>query len=171
VLYVLNPPIAVSAVPQTGQTLAVRPLVTARPYKQQIVYREGLRLGQYLDIEWAEVPRDAVTRALVDAVLATGRFVDVGTAQDLSNPDYVLTGELRKFDLRRDTDPWTADCEVRLEMRKALGREVPYAATLTASAPLASNEISALPEAMSQAVGTIVSDAANRIAGKPASSP
>jgi len=164
--YTLGPQVEVKAVTPTEKILAVRSLDGARPYRQQIVYRDGLQLGHYANVEWADLPSDAVTRALTDALIATGRFVDVGAAADINRPDYVLTGQLRKFDLRRDTEPWTAECEVRIEAREALGRETLYTETLSASVPLSSNEVSALPTAMSQAVATIVTEAANAIASK-----
>jgi len=166
VQYALGPQVEVKAANPTAKTLGIRSLEAARPYRQQIVYRDGLRLGQYANTEWAVLPSDAVTRALTDAIVATGHFADVGAAADMSKPDYILTGQVRKFDLQRDTEPWKAECEVRLEMREALGREAPYGETLSASVPLSSNDVSALPAAMSQAVATIVTEAANAIASK-----
>jgi ABC-type uncharacterized transport system auxiliary subunit len=76
----------------------------------------------------------------------------------------VLTGSLRTFDLCKETEPWTAECEIRVEVRESLGPKTLYAQTLSKSVPLESNDVSALPVAMSKAVGEIVSEAANGIA-------
>lgn len=162
--YVLTPEWSVNQAQTADETLAIRPLTAARPYRQQIVYREGLELGQYARVEWAELPGDAVTRALSDAIRDTGRFSDVGVALNLRQPRYVLTGSLRTFDLCKETEPWTAECEIRVEVRESLGPKTLYAQTLSKSVPLESNDVSALPVAMSKAVGEIVSEAANGIA-------
>ena len=164
-VYVLAPEIGVSTTQPTDRTLGMRPLQAARPYKQAIVFRApGHILGQYDSALWAELPSDALTRALADAIRGTGRFRDVGNAADMNAPDLILTGELRKLDEVRTTDPWTAECEVRLELREARGPEVVWAATLSATEPLAKNEVSALAAAMSRAVATVLNQAASRIA-------
>ncbi len=169
VQYLLTPEWSVSEVAPTGETVAVRPLDPARPYRQQIVYRDGRQLGQYVMAEWAELPGDAVTRALSDAIRATGRFSDVGDAVDMRRPTYVLTGSVRRFDLRKDTDPWAAVCEIRVEVRRSLSQEALYAETLKSEVPLESNDISVLPAAMSDAVAEVVTEAANGIAASEAS--
>jgi len=166
VRYLLAPQYEVTQVQPAQDTLAIRPLNPARPYRQNIVYRDGLELGQYVTVEWAELPGDVMTRTLTDAIRATGRFADVGPAPDVKRPAYVLTGSVRAFDLRRDTEPWTAVCEIRVEVRESLGQETLYAQTLSKSVPLESNAVSALPAAMSLAVGEIVTEAANGIAAR-----
>lgn len=130
-----------------------------------IVYREAdNELGQYEDVEWAELPRDAVVRALLDAVIATGRFADAGLATNMTKPNLILTGQLRKFDLDRTAKPWTAVCEVRLELRETFGPALLYGETITATQPLDENEVSALPPAMSAAVAQAIQRAATEIA-------
>jgi ABC-type uncharacterized transport system auxiliary subunit len=132
-----------------------------------IVYRDAdSELGQYENVEWAELPRDAVVRALLDAVIATGRFADAGLATNMTQPNLILTGQLRKFDLDRTSKPWKAICEVRLELRETFGTALLYGETLTATQPLAENEIAALPPAMSAAVSQVIRKAATEIASK-----
>ena len=82
----------------------------------------------------------------------------------MSTPDLILTGELRKLDEVRTTEPWTAECEIRLELREAQGPEAVWAATLSAREPLAKNGVSALAAAMSRAVARVLNQAASRIA-------
>ena len=163
--YTVDPVIDATPAEQTDRALGIRPLEAAEPYGLKVCFRDqGHVLGQYTHTEWAEYPRDTFTRALIDAVAATQRFKDVGDALYLARPDLMLTGELRKFDEVRTTNPWTALCEVRLELREALGSEALWAATLSASEPLERNDVSALAEAMSKAVARIVSQAAEEIA-------
>jgi len=166
--YVLESDVQVAAAQQPlDKTLGIRPLVAARPYKQKVVYREsGFVLGEYSTVEWAELPADVVTRILSDSIVATHHFKDVGNAEDLALPDLVLTGELRKFDVVRTTDPWKAECEVRLELRDTQQPQAVWAVTFTDSEPLERNEASALPAAMSRAVAKIVKQAVEAIAAR-----
>ncbi len=163
-LYSVAPAVEVAAVASTEQTLGIRPLEAARPYRQRIVYREaGYVLGYYENAEWAELPRDAVTRSLSDAIVATGRFADVGNAADMRAPDFVLTGELRKFDQVRSETPWVAECEIRLELRDPLGRAEGWARTFTVREPLDGRSLPEHAAAMSRAVAAIVNEAAEAI--------
>jgi ABC-type uncharacterized transport system auxiliary subunit len=146
------------------KSLGVRPLQPALPYKQDVVYRGSEHVIAYQQgVMWAELPRDTVTRALVDALTETKRFADVGDAADLRVPDLILTGQLRKFDEVRIADPWMAECEVRLELRAGIERRAVWAATLCAREPLAGNGPAALAAAMSRAVTRIVEQAAAAI--------
>ncbi|MCC6153194.1 MAG: membrane integrity-associated transporter subunit PqiC [Candidatus Hydrogenedentes bacterium] len=164
--YVIDPKPQIAPAENAGKTLAVRPLEPARPYKQNVVYREGAEMGIYTLIEWSELPSDAATRALIDALNTSGRFKDTAKAIDLGVPDFILTGQLRKFDLVRDAEPWTAVCEIRLELREGTGRELVWAKTLTASEPLATSESSALPPAMNSALSHIIEGAVTEIVTK-----
>lgn len=164
--YVISPKIEVAEAQPNGKSLAVRPLEPARPYKQNVVYREGDRLGLYSSVEWSELPSDAATRALTDSLLASHRFADVANAVDLSQPQLVLTGQLRRFDLVRDTDPWSATCEIRLELREGLERRLVWSSTLTATEPLSKSDQSALPAAMNAALGRVIAQAVTEIVAK-----
>lgn len=165
VRYRISPCVEVETFETAGLTLGIRLLDAASPYKQAIMYRESdYVLKSYENDQWADAPRDAVTSALTDAIIATGRFKDVGNAADLRMPDLMLTGQLRKFDEVHTEDPWTAECEIRLELREGFGTAGVWAATLSAREPLKTNDVSALPAAMSGAVAAVVREAANRIA-------
>ena len=165
--YFLAPDVKIAAAPALDKTLGIRPVIAARPYKQKIVYRDaGFVLGEYNTGEWAELPADVLTRALMDAIVATHHYKDVGNAADLSVPDLVLTGELRKFDVVRAAESWTAECEVRLELRDAQQPQAVWAETLNESEPLERNDLAALPAAMSHAVERVVKRAAEAIAAR-----
>lgn len=164
--YVVEPEVAVTAATPTDKALAVRPLDAARPYRQAIVYRDaGQVLGYFDSAQWSELPEQVVTRTLLDALARTGRFRDVGYHTDLRAPDYILTGELRRFDLIKTSEPWTAYVEVRLELRGVLSPEVLWAQTLTATEPLGANDVAALPPAISKAVSNVIGKAVEEIAG------
>ena len=163
--FAVEPQIDVPQATPTVDTLGVRPLEYGRPYRQPIAYRDkGFVLGAYDKFEWAELPRDIVTRTLIDAISATHAFQDVGLAALMARPNLLLTGQLRKFDLDKTADPWKANVEVSLSLRPALESNVVWSGVLTATAPLAKNDIAALPEAMSQAVANIATQAATAIA-------
>lgn len=164
--YVIEPKPQIAQAENSGKTLAVRPLEPARPYKQNVVYREGAEMGIYTLLEWSELPSDAATRALIDALNASGRFKDVAKALDVGIPDAILTGQLRKFDLVRDTEPWTAVCEIRLELREGANRSLAWAKTLTASEHLATSESASLPAAMNAALSHVIEGAVTEIVTK-----
>lgn len=163
--YLLTPACDVTKAQSSGLTLGIRPIEAARPYRQKIVYREaGHVLRECAGAEWAELPADVATRALTDALVATGRYTDVGNAADMRTPDLVLTAHLRKFDEVRTGNPWTAECEIRFELRNTNDAQSAWSATLSASEPLERNDPSALADAMSRALARVINQAANEIA-------
>jgi ABC-type uncharacterized transport system auxiliary subunit len=163
--FAVEPKIDVPQAAPTIDILGVRPLEYGRPYRQPIAYRDkGFVLGAYEKFEWAELPRDIVTRALIDAISASRKYQDVGLAALMARPNLLLTGQLRKFDLDRTADPWKANVEVSLSLRPALEPNVVWSGVLTATAPLATNDVAELPEAMSKAVADIATQAATAIA-------
>jgi len=164
--FVVEPQIDVQkAEKPTGLTLGVRTLETSRAYRQPIAYLDdGLVLGTFDEYEWAELPSDIVTRALMDAITDTGKFQNVGLAAFMTRPAFTLTGQLRRFELNRTSQPWTAVAKATLTLRKSLEPQAVWSNTLEATAPLATNDVAALPEAMSEAVGKLASQTASAIA-------
>ncbi len=163
-LYVLEPKIDLAKATPIDKTLAVRPLEFARPYKQQLSYREaGMVLGHYQDSQWSEWPATVLARTLIQALERTERFKDVGHANNMKLPDFILNGELERFDLDRSTNPWTACVQIRLEMRAATSGEPYWTGTVSDNEPLTENQLSALPEAMSTAVAKALTQAAAQI--------
>ena len=164
--YSLTPVVQVRPAEKTDRELAVRPLDAARPYRANIVVFHKPNVIESVDGKsWAEWPRDVVTRALYDAVTASGRFKDVGMAADLQLPDLMLTGEVRAFDLIAHEEPWIAVCEARLEVREVGTGKLRWAKTIRKQAPLAANDEAQLPYAMGEAVSQVVNEAAGEIAG------
>jgi len=163
--YAVEPVISVETLPPTASTVGVRPLEAARPYREAIVFLgEGQEMGRRLRAEWAERPREVLTRAVTDALIATQRFADVGDAANMVRPDYILTGEVRQFRENHTVTPWQAEVEVRLALRESRGVEQMWAATIRASAPLEDESASGAARALAVAVADAAVEAAQGIA-------
>jgi ABC-type uncharacterized transport system auxiliary subunit len=149
---------------RTNATVGIRRLAASQPLKRDIFYRDpGLQVGNLLDAQWAEMPGDLMTRQLLDALTASGRFVDVAYATDLSRPTFVLHGTVRRFDLDRTEDTWRAVCELRLEFRSTDGSRPAWTGTVSSTVPLAENKVDALPAAMSEAAAAVLHEAVSEI--------
>ena len=162
--YALRGEVEAVPVPGLSATLGVRPLDYVRFYKQRMVYRDNDFAIGYDDYhQWAELPRDAITRMVVDGLAASGRFADSGYAHDLARPDYILTGQLRRLDELRAHDPWTAYCEVRFELRDRNEAVILWSETLSAEVLLESNTPLGFAAAASQAAVHVAAQAVERI--------
>ncbi len=159
--YFLDPPLKIDEVKPSTETLGIRPLTNAQPLDRRMAYRaEGSQIG-YRGSEWADRPGDAASRALLDALVLSGAYRDVGMATEMSRPDLVLTGELRRFYENRTVSPPTAEVEIRLELRKARDNAAVWSQTLRVEKPLNGEDATALAAAMSEALGELLSTAVN----------
>lgn len=162
--FAVDPPIAVDVAPTLDASLGLRPMSAPRTYSKGIVAREANLEVVYLPrVAWMDRPENMLTRALTDAIADTRRFQDVGNAADMFVPGYVLTGELRRFDILRHDAPWSVLCEARLELRKGQEREPVWQETLRAERPVEGSNVPAAARAMSDALGALASEAARRI--------
>lgn len=167
--YTLTPAIEMGNATASGKTLGVRPIVSARPYKLEVAYTaEPNRLAYFTHAEWAEAPATVVDRALTDALLASGQFRDVGEAGDMTRPDYVMTGELRRFDADFTGDAPRVVVEADLVVREATGPGTLWQGHLVAESPIAGPEVTptgsdaqlaAIASALAEAVSTLVQEA------------
>ncbi len=163
--YTIDPVIDVGGAEATALTLGVRPFAVARPYDAGMAYLDSRhRLAYRVKEEWAELPRDVVTRAVMDAITATGRFADVGKAAEMSLPDLMLTGEVRKFHENRSVHPPVVELEARLELRRTRAKDPIWAETLRVEAPIADDSGDALAAAMSEAVAALARQSAENLA-------
>jgi len=162
--YTIAPEISVETAPSTERTLGVRPLRAPLLYKTPILFTEGFQLREYPHAEWAVRPDHTLTRAIIDALVATQRFQDVGDAPNVNRPELILVGELRAFEVDHDVSPREAVCEVRLELRETFGTKLLWAGNLSARVPLEEDHISAVPKAMSEAISRVANNAAAEIA-------
>lgn len=159
--YALSPSLSVIHGEPLDKTLGIRPLSVAKPFTTSMAYMApGNKLTYRVNQEWAEKPGDTLTRALIDALAASGRFKDVGNAAEMSRPDYILTGEIRNFVENRGTDPASAEIEVRIEVREAMGDRLFWADTLNFSETLEGSAATELSNAMSRAIEKLVESAA-----------
>jgi len=148
----------------TEATVGVRRLSATQPLKRDIFYRDpGLQVGNLAEAQWVEMPGEMMTRHVFDALIASGRFQDVGSATDLSRPTFVLLGTVRRFDLDRTEDTWRAVCELHLEFRTVDGSRPAWTGTVSSTVPLADNNIDALPAAMSDAASNVLREAVTAI--------
>ena len=163
--FLLAPEITAAPAQATPHTLGVRPLSAARPYTLNMLYADADgALLPYVDTFWAEQPSAIVTRALRDALAATGRFADVGDAAEMSRPRYLLTGELRAFHEDRSVTPAVARIEVKLEIREARADGKVWSGTTTATATLEGDTPAAYAKAITVALQDVAANAANTIA-------
>ena len=156
----------------TELSLGMRALVAARPYKLEIAYRaEANRLAYFPRSEWAELPGTLVSRSLMDAIAASKIFSDAGDAATMARPDFIFTGELRRFeaDYTGDTPKFvvTISGSIRatgegknlwmdeVEARVPLENASPYGASDASLADIA--------RAASEAVALVSSELCSRI--------
>lgn len=150
------------AAESTGLKVAVRPLDYARAYKQSIVIRSQDNQLIYDDMNrWVELPREMITRELVDVLLDTRAFNDVAYSTDISAPNLLVQGELRKFDWVQEGE---AAAEMRIDLRDRRSDTLLWSDTLRASRPVSGDDAAAFASAMSEAVAEILSIAAREIA-------
>ena len=164
--YLLAPPVGeLSAGAGSGNTLGVRPLAAALPYdlRMAVLTEEGA-LGYLPHDKWAERPADTVTRALTDALRATGRFSDAGDAAEMVRPSLILTGELRALRLNRTVSPPVAEVAVRMELRAAREPGVVWSGTLVETEPVPGDNGAGFAEAARLAAGRLVTRAAGEMA-------
>jgi cholesterol transport system auxiliary component len=144
-------------------TLRVTP-IAARGFVagSRIVYRtaeEPLQVQRYGQLLWEEVPARAIADDLTAAMRAAGVFEHVITAGDPARADYLLTGELQRFEHRPTDDPPHVLGELNLTLVRGQGRQVLVAATYLAEEPVAvTADGRTTPEA--------IIDAFNRLAGR-----
>lgn len=165
--YLLQPEVTVEKASASNLTLGMRPLETALPIERRMAYRTADGEVGYRSTEWAERPGDTATRAILDALSASGRFRDAGPASEMARPDLMLTGELRRFFENRGSEPHAAEIELRLELRKARDNAAVWTQTLRVMQPLKGEEASSLTEAMNGALSALVTQAVNEITGAP----
>lgn len=159
--YTLAPQLTVETADPLKKSLGYRPLDVAQPYDRRMAYLgENYVLGYRDGEEWSVKPGEAVTQALADALAASRHFQDVGNAAEMGPPDLMLTGKVRKFHENRTQSPWTAELEVRLELRDVSGNASVWADTLHVEVPLDKvKTANALAAAMSHAVSQVVQQA------------
>lgn len=165
--YIISPDPPVDVMGETGgPALAMRAFEPVRIYSTtRMVYRKGeYEVDVRKDGEWAEMPSDAVHRALHDALTRSRVFSDVGPALNVKASGLVLTGQLRRFDEDRSQSPPQAVVEIRLDLRSDGDGRLLWTGVAAARAPVEGPHPSDLAAAMTRAVESAVADAVTHIA-------
>ena len=160
------------------KSLGMRPLIAARPYKLEIAYRSGPNQLAYIpNAEWAELPSTAAGRAISDGIVGSQIFTDAGDAMVMARPDFVLTGELRRFEADYTTSPpvfvvavdgairstpdgvalWQSQIEVQVPLESNLAERGSDSA-LTDLAQAASEAVSQLSEKVCEEIRQAIID-------------
>lgn len=148
--YTITPNIQVEIGETTTATLGIRPLLSARHYNLAMAYQRDDHILEYRhNAQWAEQPSATITRAIRDTLIATNRFADVGLATEMARPDFLLTGEVRKFHEHITNATSSAELEVRIEIRRARDIDVLLAHTFYSRVPMEESS----PEAFAAAIG------------------
>ncbi|NLN93896.1 MAG: hypothetical protein GX130_11395 [Candidatus Hydrogenedens sp.] len=136
----LAPEVTVEQSSPLDYTLGIRPLPTTRVYGLPLAYLDhSFQIGYRVREEWAEQPTAVVTRAVQDAIAATGRFKDSGNAADMVRPDLLMTGELRAFHENRTEEAGTVELTVHFQLRHSTVKALLWSDTLTEREPVESS--------------------------------
>lgn len=165
--------VAVSPVSTPLQgTLRVSPLA-ARGFVggSRIVYRtaeDPLQVQRYNELLWEEVPARAIADDIVAAMRAARVFENVVTAGDPARADYLITGELSRFEHLPTASPPRVSVELSLALVDGSTRRLLVSKTYSGFEPTAVNaDGRTTPEAMAAAfnrltgrlIGELVRDA------------
>lgn len=91
---------------------------------RSIVYTTSahrLELKSYNYHLWAESPTVMLRDGLIGALRAAGAAGEVAAPKDRVNPDYVITGEIKRMEQVVGTQPARAVLQIELALRKAQG--------------------------------------------------
>lgn len=157
IFFSLAPEVAVSpsATPIPG-TLRVSPLA-ARGFVggSRIVYRtaeDPLQVQRYNEFLWEEVPARAIADDIVAAMRAARVFENVVTAGDPARADYLVTGELSRFEHLPTARPPGVTAELSLALVDGRTRRLLVSKTYSGFEPTAVNaDGRTTPEAMAAA--------------------
>ncbi|MBL7645175.1 MAG: membrane integrity-associated transporter subunit PqiC [Candidatus Hydrogenedentes bacterium] len=172
--YTITPEIAVDAMANSGKSLGIRPLIGAKPYKLAVAYTaEDNRLAYYHDAEWADLPATMVNRALTDGLIKLEGFSEVDDAANIARPNFILTGELRRFeaDYNRETPAAVVEiiCIIRdTESGVSLWQgyvtgETPFPASAEGESLHSDASLASVAEAMSTSVASVVTQTCKKI--------
>jgi cholesterol transport system auxiliary component len=140
--FALQPEVSVQPSPRPiPGTLRVIPL-TAQGFVagDRIVYRtaqEPLQVYRYAELLWEEPPATAIANNLTAALRAAGVFEHVVTAADPARAQYLVTGELNRFEHRPTDNPPRVLAEMTLTLVRGQGRNVLVARNYAGEEPTA----------------------------------
>lgn len=162
--YTVSPvPLSEGEVLHSG-TLGIRPLLAARPYKLEIAYRaETNRLAYFPKSEWAELPGTMVSRTLADGMARARLFSDTGDATMMARPDYMFTGELRRFEADYSGDSPAFVVEASLSIRAALSGEALWQDVVEVRVPIGPRDALGTPNDTLTEIAQAASEAVTQL--------
>ena len=137
----------------------------------RIVYRtaeQPLQVQRYNEFLWEQVPAQAIADDLLAALRAARVFENVATAGDPARADYLLTGELTRFEHHPTDRPPGVVAELSLALVDARSRELLVSKTYSGFEPTVTGAGGrTTPEAMIAAfnrltgrlIGEVIADA------------
>ncbi len=172
--YTITPTGTVEAIASSEKSLGIRPLIGAKPYKLAIAYTaEDNRLAYYQNAEWADLPATMVNRALTDGLIKLAAFSEVDDAANIARPNFILTGELRRFEADYNREVPAAVVEIICIIRDTESGASLWQGYVTGETALPEGEegaglhsdasLAGVAEAMSASVVSVVSQACEKI--------
>lgn len=151
--YVLDLPAPIPAAARLEHTAVLMPLRVGGVIRQgRIVYRESpVEVGYYEYHRWGEDPRESVSRALREQVLALGTFARLDHFDGRTAADYVLRGELLRLEEVDHGGAVRAAVKISLELVESATARVVWAGTAEQSEPVSASEVRSVVAGLSAA--------------------
>lgn len=168
--FVLEPAVAMGpATRHVPATLLVMPL-GARGFLggTQIVFRTGeqpLQVQRYDDLLWEEAPGRALSDVLATALRDSGAFAFVVTIADRARADYILGGELIRFEHLPTAAPPRVSGEVNLTLVDGRTRRTLFSRTYAGDEPTGDSTPVAMAAAFNRLAERLAADALADLAG------
>jgi cholesterol transport system auxiliary component len=162
--FALEPAFAVTAGPRaTGATLLVNDFA-ARGFLggRQIVYRtaeEPLEVQRYRQLLWEEPPGRALAAGLVAAMREARLFAQVIIPAQRARTDYLLGGEVTRFEHRPTDRPPRVHAELTLTLLRSDDRRALVAKRFAGEEPTGAETPEAMVEAFNRLSGRLLAEA------------
>jgi cholesterol transport system auxiliary component len=148
-------------------TLSVQDL-SARGFLggRQIVYRteaEPLQVRRYPRLLWEEPAGRALAAELATALRAAGPFALVLGRGQGARSDYVLTGELARFEHRPTATPAYVTAELGLTLTRRSDQQVLMSASYAGQEPTGADTAEAMVRAFHRLAGRLIAEAVAEI--------
>ena len=118
-----------------------------------------------MPIAWSEPPEDSLTRALIEKLLSTGAFSDVGLSGDTSIPDFLIQGEITEFREDRSESGAMAVCTLKLDVRERDSGRLAHYGVFTEATPVSGGNVAELDAALETSARAVLDEAYAAIDG------
>ena len=160
-LEAVAPPQETRAGAAAGKMIAVRSFTSRQRYDVRVVRRDPDGQVAFLENEmWAEVPADAVTTAVREALARSGAAAGVFDVLEGHTADLVLDGTVLAFDaVAAEKGPWNAHFALRLDVGDPASGRLLHSGVVEGQADLPGDGTAGLGAAMSRALAQAVGSA------------